>query len=275
MQNGSFHIMRLFGISVWLHWSWLVLAAYEVWSTSRYSARLWNFLEFAAIFAIVLVHEFGHALAARSVGGRAEQIVLWPLGGIAFVQVPPRPGANLWTTAAGPLVNVALVPIIAWVALGLGLPLATGGLSAQAILAAPLTLLQANLAFISGAESLISPAIDALFDHLRSQTGDLHRFLFWMSLLNLLLLVFNLIPAYPLDGGRIFQSLLWFVVGRVPSLVIAGFVGLVFAAAAMLYAISIGAVMLAFVALFIGLQAWQAFTTRSIPEAAAVGPPAP
>ena len=59
----------------------------------------------------MLLHEFGHALACRQVGGVANRIVLWPLGGIAYVNPPPRPGAVLWSIAAGPLVNVALVPI--------------------------------------------------------------------------------------------------------------------------------------------------------------------
>src|SRR5438270_144650 len=59
------------------------------------------------------MHEFGHALACRQVGGKADRIMLWPLGGVAFVQPPPRPGALLWSIAAGPLVNVVLVPFTA------------------------------------------------------------------------------------------------------------------------------------------------------------------
>jgi Zn-dependent protease len=58
-----------------------------------------------------LFHEFGHALACRQVGGQADLIVLWPLGGVAYVSPPPRPGALLWRIAAGPLVNVLLVPV--------------------------------------------------------------------------------------------------------------------------------------------------------------------
>ena len=69
-------------------------------------------LEYLALFFIVMLHEFGHALACRQVGGTANQIVLWPLGGVAYVDPPPRPGATLWSIAAGPLVNVALLPIL-------------------------------------------------------------------------------------------------------------------------------------------------------------------
>jgi Zn-dependent protease len=57
------------------------------------------------------MHEFGHALACRQVGGRADTIMLWPLGGVAYVVPPPRPGAMLWSIAAGPLVNAVLVPV--------------------------------------------------------------------------------------------------------------------------------------------------------------------
>src|SRR6202035_248478 len=67
--------------------------------------------EYLALFLIVMIHEFGHALACRQVGGTANQIVLWPLGGVAYVDPPPRPGAMLWSIAAGPLVNVALLPV--------------------------------------------------------------------------------------------------------------------------------------------------------------------
>ena len=78
----------------------------------QYSSLFWNALEYLALFAIVLLHEFGHALACRQVGGRAEQIVLWPLGGVAYVDPPQRPGATLWSIAAGPLVNVVLAPLL-------------------------------------------------------------------------------------------------------------------------------------------------------------------
>src|SRR5204862_5485748 len=77
----------------------------------RYSSLTWNILEYLALFLIVLLHEYGHALACRQVGGTANQIVLWPLGGVAYVNPPPRPGPTLWSIAAGPLVNLALLPI--------------------------------------------------------------------------------------------------------------------------------------------------------------------
>src|SRR5271165_6715876 len=112
-RQGSVHLFRFAGIDVFLHWSWFLVAAYEIQSRKgSYSSVTWNVLEYLALFLIVLLHEFGHALACRQVGGKADRIVLWPLGGVAYVDPPPRPGATLWSIAAGPLVNVALLPVL-------------------------------------------------------------------------------------------------------------------------------------------------------------------
>src|SRR5579863_3968235 len=117
-RRGSIHLFRFRGIDVFLHFSWFLVAAYEIqMRRGSYSSITWNVLEYLALFVIVLIHEFGHALACRQVGGRADQIVLWPLGGVAYVDPPPRPGATLWSIAAGPLVNVALLPILSAVAM--------------------------------------------------------------------------------------------------------------------------------------------------------------
>src|SRR5215471_2313398 len=112
-RQGSVRLFSYSGITVFLYWSWFFIAVYMINRRGGgYSSIGWNVLEYLALFFIVMLHEFGHALACRQVGGTANQIVLWPLGGVAFVSPPPRPGANLWSIAAGPLVNVVLVPII-------------------------------------------------------------------------------------------------------------------------------------------------------------------
>src|SRR5579859_7500015 len=110
-RQGSFRLFQFAGINVFLHWTWFLVAAYEINGRGRgYSSLTWNLLEYLALFLIVTLHEFGHALACRQVGGQANQIVLWPLGGVAYVNPPARPGATLWSIAAGPLVNVLLLP---------------------------------------------------------------------------------------------------------------------------------------------------------------------
>src|SRR5581483_6941747 len=113
LRAGSLHLFRFAGVDVFLHWSWFLVALIEINSRSTaYSSITWNLIEYLALFVIVLLHEFGHALACRQVGGNANRIMLWPLGGVAFVDPPPRPGATLWSIAAGPLVNVALLPVL-------------------------------------------------------------------------------------------------------------------------------------------------------------------
>ena len=111
-RPSSIRLFQFSGIEVFLHWSWFLVAIYEInLRSNAYSSVVWNGVEYFMLFAIVTLHEFGHSLACRQVGGRADRIVLWPLGGMAIVDPPPRPGANLWSIAAGPLVNVVLLPV--------------------------------------------------------------------------------------------------------------------------------------------------------------------
>ena len=188
-RQGSFRLFRFSGIDVFLHWSWFLLAFYEINARrGDYSSIGWNVAEYLALFLIVTIHEFGHALACRQVGGEANRIVLWPLGGVAYVNPPQRPGATLWSIAAGPLVNVVLAPII----------------------------------MIIGRVSLLLGWYAAV--------PDLRPFIHAVFLIDVVLFVFNILPIYPLDGGQILRSLLWFVMGRARSLLVAtvlGFVGIV------------------------------------------------
>jgi Zn-dependent protease len=187
MPQGSFRLFRVAGIDLFLHWSWFLVAAYEINSRrGDYSSITWNVLEYLSLFFIVMLHEFGHALACRQVGGNANRIVLWPLGGVAYVDPPPRPGATLWSIAAGPLVNVVLL--------------------------AAATLL--------GVANRRLGFLDAM--------PNAHALLRSIWYINFGLLLFNLLPIYPLDGGQILRSLLWFLVGRARSLmatVVIGFIG--------------------------------------------------
>ena len=188
VRQGSIHLFRFSGIDVFLHWSWFLLALYAIQDRAHsYSAITWNIVELLALFLIVTFHEFGHSLACRQVGGRADRIVLWPLGGVAYVDPPPRPGATLWSIAAGPLVNVALLPILGCL---------------------------------------------VIIGHYRfwTESGfNTQQFLPSVFWINAVLLAFNILPIYPLDGGQILRSLLWFPLGRARSLQIAtilGFIGI-------------------------------------------------
>lgn len=186
-RQGSIHLFRLAGVDVYLHWWWFLIAFYEIrGGMGTYSSVVWNILEYLCLFLIVLIHEFGHALACRQVGGRADRIVLWPLGGVAYVDPPPRPGAELWSIAAGPLVNVALIPVL-------------GGLY--------------YVGRSVGWEGTLP---------------DVYKLIHAVFWIDVGLLIFNILPIYPLDGGQILRSLLWFVIGRARSLLVAtvfGFIG--------------------------------------------------
>jgi Zn-dependent protease len=112
-RQGSLRLFRFAGIDVNLHWSWFIVAVFGINMRGReYTSVAWNALEYIALFGIVLLHEMGHALACRQVGGKADTIVLWPLGGVAYVSPPPRPAPILWSIAAGPLVNLILAPVL-------------------------------------------------------------------------------------------------------------------------------------------------------------------
>jgi Zn-dependent protease len=218
-QAGSIHLFQVAGIHVFLHWTWFLVALFEIGNrAAHYRSLAWNVLEYLALFMIVLLHEFGHALACRQVGGKANRIVLWPLGGIAYVDPPRRPGAMLWSISAGPLVNVALLVLV------IALTMASG---------------------VAGS-SLALP--------------DLQKFLDALVIISLVLLVFNLLPIYPLDGGQILRSLLWFVMGPDRSLLAVTFVG--FGGVALLAALALWTrnVWLGIMALFILLNCSQAWS---------------
>ena len=190
IRQGSIHLCRVAGIDLYLHWTWFVVAVLEIGGGyGRYSAFYWSALEYLALFAIVLLHEFGHALACRQVGGTVDRIMLWPLGGVAFVNPPQTPGATLWSIAAGPLVNVALLPVLY-------------------------------------AAVVVSQSLG--WAH---TMPDAYHFLWMVRAINVVLLGFNILPIYPLDGGQILRSLFWFVLGRSRSLLAATGLGFVGAAA--------------------------------------------
>ena len=185
-HRGSIRLFKLFGINVYLHWSWFIIAVLRMQYRDPEDGSLTRYaLEYLTLFLIVLVHEFGHALACRQVGGQANQIVLWPLGGVAYVSPPQRPGAMLWSIVAGPLVNVILFPIF-------------------------------SILLWLGHSSGWAETLPGIYFFIRD---------IWY--INTALLVFNLMPIYPLDGGQILRSLLWFPFGRARSLLIVSIIGFV------------------------------------------------
>src|SRR3979490_1725889 len=216
LRQGSFRLFRFAGVDLFLHWSWFLVATFEISDRAkRYPSLSWNVLEYLALFLIVMLHEYGHALACRQVGGTANRIVLWPLGGLAYVNPPPRPGPTLWSIAAGPLVNLALLIMLSVV-----------GVLNRAL---------------GWAETM----------------PNAHALLRSVWLINLGLLMFNILPIYPLDGGQILRSLLWFLVGRARSLMAATIIGLFGAARFVVLAVWMQSPWLGVLSVFILMNCWS------------------
>lgn len=213
--SGTLRLFTFSGIPVYLHWSWGLVAAFELYyRQGAFASQLLNLVEYLGLFLMVLLHEFGHAFAARSVGGSATHILLWPLGGVAYVRAPARPGALLWSIAAGPLVNFVLAPVL-----------------------------------LGGWMVLLSQG---------DPFPDLAILLRNLGAINIALLVFNLLPIYPLDGGKIAQALLWFVVGPDLALTAVSAVGLVVSLAGAVAAfLWLDSWTLPAIALYAAWRSWQ------------------
>lgn len=181
-----------------------------------------------ALFAVILLHEFGHCFAARWTGGSADDILMTPLGGLAMTMARRRPWPTFVTVAGGPAVNVLICLLC-----GLGLYLLGGGW--------PFTPRQFFESFVKIAMS----------DGLANVAG----YLFWIYSISYALLIFNLLPVFPLDGGQLLQSILWKPLGYYKSMILTLNIGLVGAVLMMMVGLAtLGSIGGGLLLLFIGLS---------------------
>ncbi|MCA8921787.1 MAG: M50 family metallopeptidase [Planctomycetes bacterium] len=179
--------------------SWTLFTVWDIRVRLHSFAVLWVGLSFyyfsspgvalavnGLLFLSVFLHELGHCLAARWVRGQAHEILLHPFGGLSRLRVPRTPWAEFASTAAGPLANLLL--------LGVCLP----------------------LAMLAGAFSSPSDVFAVL-----RQPPSLAWALTVMVVVNGALVVFNVLPAYPMDGGRLLRAALWPVLGWRSATVVA------------------------------------------------------
>jgi stage IV sporulation protein FB len=208
---GRVHLFRAFEIDVSAHSSLIIAMVLTLLIMG--GGYMWQDRVIASLllFVIVLLHEFGHCFGARWSGGDADQIVMHPLGGLALTQPLSTWRSHLITSMAGPLVNVAFCVICA-----------------------------AALFAITGHV----PWLPYFFYH-----GTLFRgwldpvwLLFWIFQTNYVLLLFNLLPIYPLDGGQITQAALWPRVGYYKSMWLAVNTGLVGAVIVAMVAVATAAI---------------------------------
>jgi Zn-dependent protease len=224
----SLRIGTAFGIGLYVHWSFLVVPALVIFSTS--SSGLETLLLVAglavALFGCVLLHELGHALMARRFGIGTRDITLFPIGGVARLErMSEHPGEEIAIAVAGPLVNVVI-------AAGLWIGMALAGLG--------------NLPFMS-------------IDELLRYGSVAHVALAFLFQINFSLVMFNLIPAFPMDGGRVFRAILSIGFGRLRgteiAVGVAKVVAMLFIAAGVLafipFAPHFGSPMLAVIGLFV------------------------
>lgn len=212
---GIMYLGKVNGIPVHIHWTfWLLLAFYvlPVLATSGTVAAISATFFMAGVFGSVLAHEFGHALAARKYGIRTVDITLLPIGGMARLEkLPKQPLHELWIALAGPAVNLAIIAVLL-----------------------PLVLLGVN--FGAGA-----PALESMGTNLVTQ----------LMFANGVLFAFNLLPAFPMDGGRVLRSLLALRTTHLRATQIAARVGRWMALAFAVWAFTLGPISLLLIAGFV------------------------
>ena len=186
----SLSLGRIAGISVFVHWTFLILIGWIVYINLRMGHNtidiLWSVLFILTLFACVTFHELGHALAARRYNIKTKNITLLPIGGLAQLEaIPEKPKEELVVALAGPLVNVIIALLLyPFVALG--------------------------------------PEITEEFDLTKLSH---HNFLASLMIVNVWLAVFNMVPAFPMDGGRVLRALLSFKFDRAVATRMAASVG--------------------------------------------------
>ena len=184
-----------FGIRISVHWTFLLIIAWVVFIDLQQGlgvrAILFSILFVLSIFVCVVLHELSHSLTARHYGIPTRSITLLPIGGVADLEkMPEDPRQELAVSVAGPLLNLAIA-LLLWIILSTAGRLDLNPADFQAI--------------------------------------NKSNFLILLMFANLLLAVFNLIPAFPMDGGRVFRSLLAMKLPREQATLVAMNIGKVFA----------------------------------------------
>lgn len=181
----SLTVLHIRGIEIKVHWSFVLIliwgaVAYSVATQNPVQGALYGVLVILLLFVCVTLHELGHALVASSFNIKVPTITLLPIGGMASLErMPEKPRQELAIAVAGPLVNIALLVLLTPLAWAVGV--ATG---APDVGLNPFGWL--GLSFRMGIANL----------------------LYYLAAVNLLLALFNLLPAFPMDGGRVLRALL-------------------------------------------------------------------
>lgn len=234
----SFKIARVRGIDIKVHATFFLILIFGAlqWASSvpdnPLEGALFGVVLMILLFTCVTLHELGHSIVAQLFNIPVREIVLLPLGGVALIaKSPEKPWHELLIAAAGPAVNVFIASFLFLVTGGIGV-----NLDVNALLA-----------------TLREPSLTTM--------------LIWLLFANISLVVFNLIPAFPLDGGRILRAMLAMALGNARATRIASTIGQISAVILGILGIANGQLLLTLIALFIFFGAGQ---ERGLTEARTV-----
>ncbi len=215
---GTMGSIRLLGVPVRFHFTFILLLVFlVVMGLGNKQSGLIFALYILALFASVLLHELGHAWVGRQYGVRTLEIVMFPIGGVARLEKNPKPNQELWIALAGPFVNIVIAGVL--------------------------------LGYLFYRNHL--QAIETLFDP--TDSNLLER----IALGNLLLAGFNLLPAFPMDGGRVLRAILARFRSEDDATRVAAWAGRMLAIGMGLYGLLSMQFMLVFIAFFVYLGAAQ------------------
>ncbi|MBY0228286.1 MAG: site-2 protease family protein [Gemmataceae bacterium] len=209
-MNRSIKLGRAFAIPLYLHPTFFLLPLYALALTASHglAAVLLSQAVVLTVFGCVLLHELGHALAARAFGIRTRDITLYPIGGVARLEsTGDRPVEEACIAFAGPAVNLVLLLLLAPVVLAL-----------------------------------------AMLDLLATWGG---QYVLAVAACNGILMLFNLIPAFPMDGGRVLRAVLASFLPRLRATAIAAYIGMALASGLALLGILFGNIGLVLVSVFV------------------------
>jgi len=229
--DNSLQLGTFWGIPVKVHWTFGLLILFVSYTAITSGFKIWQGVGFVSyifvLFFCVVLHEYGHALTGRKFGIKTRDIILSPIGGLARLEnMPEKPVDEFFIAIAGPMVNLCI-----------GVILAT------------------TLHF---GTSRVLPEMDLFrFD-------DPVEFVRWITWMNFALFIFNLIPAFPMDGGRILRSLLAAKVGKIKATKIASSIGRVIAIGFVIFGVFNQQLTLSLIGLFIFMMAGKEYDQTRI-----------